>query len=68
MDLFTEIKESLRLHALREYSTAELLAEIQRRERMSEVIYEDDYIQVYVLDEKGAGGAHHKYVVVKKKR
>lgn len=66
MDLFTEMKERLRLHALREYTTEELLAEIERRERMSEVIYEDDYIQVLVLDDKGAGGAHHKYSVVQK--
>ncbi|MCY3739919.1 MAG: ABC transporter ATPase [Candidatus Poribacteria bacterium] len=30
---------------------------------MSEIIYEDDYIQVIVLDDKGAGGAHHKYSI-----
>ena len=31
---------------------------------VKEIIYEDDYIQVCVLDGKGAGGAHHKYSVV----
>ena len=29
-------------------------------------IYQDDYIEVHVLDEKGAGGAHHKYAIVRK--
>ena len=65
-DIFTEIYESLRLHALREYTVAELQAEIERR-NMADVldfpfeIYRDDYIKVLVLDEKGAGGAHHVY-------
>ena len=27
-------------------------------------IYRDDYIKVMVLDEKGAGGAHHLYVIL----
>ena len=31
-----------------------------------EMIYEDDYLEVLVLDEPGAGGACHKYVVVRK--
>lgn len=65
MDIFTEMKERLRLKVLEEYTTQELLAEIERRERiMAEIIYEDDYIQVLVLDDKGAGGAHHKYSIV----
>ena len=28
------------------------------------IIHSDDHIEVHVLDEKGAGGAHHKYKVV----
>ena len=28
------------------------------------LIYQDDYIEVHVLDEKGGGGAHHKYSIV----
>ena len=28
-----------------------------------ELIHEDDYICVYVTDEKGAGGAHHTYEI-----
>ena len=27
-------------------------------------IHQDDYIEVHVLDKKGAGGAHHKYSIV----
>ena len=30
------------------------------------IIHSDDYIEVHVLDEKGAGGAHHQYSVVVK--
>ena len=30
------------------------------------IIYEDGYIEVHCLDGKGAGGAHHKYSVVRK--
>ncbi|MDE0014749.1 MAG: hypothetical protein OXU51_01090 [Candidatus Poribacteria bacterium] len=37
MDIFTEIKASLRLHALREFTTEELLTEIKRRGQMSEI-------------------------------
>ena len=33
---------------------------------MSNVIHSDDHIEVIVLDEPGAGGACHKYTVVKK--
>ena len=30
------------------------------------IIHQDDFIEVHVLDEKGAGGAHHKYAIVRK--
>ena len=30
------------------------------------VIYEDDYIKVLCMDEKGPGGAHHYYQVIRK--
>lgn len=30
------------------------------------IIYEDDYIEVDCLDEKGGGGAHHKYSITLK--
>ena len=30
------------------------------------IIYQDDYIEVHCLDGKGAGGAHHKYSIVRK--
>ena len=33
---------------------------------MSEIIYEDENLQVYVNDETGAGGACHKYSIVKR--
>ena len=33
-DIFTEIYERLRLHALREYTTAKLLTEIERRQHL----------------------------------
>ena len=33
---------------------------------ISMIIYQDDYIEVHCLDEKGAGGAHHQYSVVVK--
>ena len=30
------------------------------------IIHEDDYLQVEVIDEKGAGGAHHEYIIQRK--
>lgn len=36
------------------------------QEKQDRLIYEDDYIAVYVTDEKGAGGAYHRYDVVNK--
>ena len=30
------------------------------------IIHQDDHIEVHCLDEKGAGGAHHKYSIVQK--
>ena len=36
------------------------------QEKAERLIHEDDYIAVYVTDEKGAGGAYHCYDVVNK--
>lgn len=36
------------------------------QEKSERIIHEDDYIAVYVTDEKGAGGAYHRYDVVEK--
>ena len=30
------------------------------------IIHSDDHIEVHVLDEKGAGGAHHRYSITRK--
>lgn len=54
MDIFTEIKETLRLKVLEEYTTQELLAEIQRRQEMAR----QGIFQEHWVDENGnpAGG------------
>ena len=66
-DPFVAIRERLRLAVLKEYSVEELTAEINGRNQGETMkIHQDDYIEVHVLHEKGAGGAHHKYSIVRK--
>lgn len=55
------------LQALERIGKGDPKKEFILKERDEErLIHEDDYIAVYVTDEKGAGGAYHEYEVVSK--